>query len=296
MANSHIELQKYHYFEQIVDFANGPELPITVQKHTHTKTFLINNDGYDNIPNLKALSVQGGPTRNSITDGRFGRNEEDVLIPQPRRRAPGWDGCRERLDGNLDDRGPKYNLMWSQPSQRSMHRGVWSNKHRLFLVFGGTGYTEWKRDPYRPRPTGYGVNDTIEVGYKSGGSLYSGVISDMWVWFRDVCPNNCSFHGRCFYGTCMCDEGYYGIDCSNTSCPGDYCYYDPQTLEQICTHCCSTGHTWVDEDQYRSLDTTSVRKVACDADHHGISNGVCDGFGSCQCAPPFFGLDCSMSK
>jgi hypothetical protein len=65
-------------------------------------------------------------------------------------------------------------------------------------------------------------------------------------------------------------------------------------LEQICTHCCSTGHTWVDEDQYRSLDTTSVRKVACDADHHGISNGVCDGFGSCQCAPPFFGLDCSM--
>ena len=296
LANSHIELQKYHYFEQIVDFANGPELPITVQKHTHTKTFLINNDGYDNVPNLKALSVQGGPTRNSITDGRFGRNEEDVLIPQPRRRAPGWDGCRERLDGNLDDRGPKYNLMWSQPSQRSMHRGVWSNKHRLFLVFGGTGYTEWKRDPYRPRPTGYGVNDTIEVGYKSGGSLYSGVISDMWVWFRDVCPNNCSFHGRCFYGTCMCDEGYYGIDCSNTSCPGDYCYYDPQTLEQICTHCCSTGHTWVDEDQYRSLDTTSVRKVACDADHHGISNGVCDGFGSCQCAPPFFGLDCSMSK
>ena len=51
---------------------------------------------------------------------------------------------------------------------------------------------------------------------------------------RDVCPSNCSFHGKCFYGTCLCDEGYYGIDCSNISCPGDYCYYDEQTLEQVC--------------------------------------------------------------
>ena len=56
----------------------------------------------------------------------------------------------------------------------------------------------------------------------------------MWVWMRDVCPSNCSFHGKCFYGTCLCDEGYYGIDCSNISCPGDYCYYDEQTLEQVC--------------------------------------------------------------
>ena len=161
-------------------------------------------------------------------------------------------------------KGPKYNLMWSQPAQRSMHRGVWSNKHRLFLIFGGTGYTEWKRDPYRPRPTGYGVNDTVEIGYKSGGSLYSGVISDMWVWFRDVCPNNCSYHGKCFYGTCLCDEGYYGVDCSNTSCPGDYCYYDDQTLQQVSSLvglvglCAMCGDCWrcggcCGVDQYLSM-------------------------------------------
>ena len=74
-------------------------------------------------------------------DGRFGRNINPSSIQQPRRRAPGWDACRDRLDGNLDDRGPKYNLMWSQPAQRSMHRGIWSQKHRLFLIFGGTGNT-----------------------------------------------------------------------------------------------------------------------------------------------------------
>lgn len=118
----------------------------------------------------------------------------------------------------------------------------------------------------------------------------------MWVWFRDVCPNNCSYHGDCFYGTCLCNEGYYGIDCSNISCPGDYCYYDEQTLEQKCSHCCSTGYDWVDEDQYLITDTTSLRKVACDANHKGTSNGICDGFGSCQCKPPFFGVDCSLSK
>jgi hypothetical protein len=41
LANSHLELQKYHYFDQIVDFADGPELPVTLQDHTHTKKYLI---------------------------------------------------------------------------------------------------------------------------------------------------------------------------------------------------------------------------------------------------------------
>ena len=44
------------------------------------------------------------------------------------------------------------------------------------------------------------------------------------------------------------------------------------------------------------LDTTSTRKIACDANHKGVSNGICDGFGSCQCKPPYFGVDCSMSE
>ena len=51
----------------------------------------------------------------------------------------------------------------------------------LSLRLHHVGYDEWKRDPYRPRPTGYGPDDTVEYGYKSGGSLFSGVISDMWV-------------------------------------------------------------------------------------------------------------------
>ena len=170
----------------------------------------------------------------------------------------------------------------------------------LFLIFGGTGYTEWKRDPYRNRP-----RETYETpllpgdyGYKSGESLFSGVISDMWVWFRDVCPANCSYHGKCFYGTCLCDEGYYGIDCSNISCPGDFCYYDDQTMEQICVHCCSNNYVHTDTDVY----IPDTRKVACDHDQqyhecmmyplyggvsrrrcwrHGLSSYACSLFGRC---------------
>ena len=291
---SHAMLWNEHRLEDVADFSLAPELPVTLRNHTHVKAYTLENDGYNALPNLAGLSVEAEPTRFTETDGLYGRAMQRMRIPQPRRRAPGWDGCRDRVDGNLDDRGPKYNIMWDQPSQRSMHRGVWSNKHSLFLIFGGTGYTEWKRNPHRKRP-----RETYETpllhedyGYKSGESLPSGVISDMWVWFRDACPANCSYHGRCFYGTCICDEGYYGIDCSNMSCPGDFCYYDEQTLEQNCVHCCSYNYVHTDKDVY----IPDTRKVACDHDHHGTSNGICDGFGSCQCRPPFMGLDCSISK
>lgn len=35
-------------------------------------------------------------------------------------------------------------------------------------------------------------------------------------------------------------------------------------------------------------------KVPCSRDEPGYSHGICDGFGTCQCAPPFLGDDCSV--
>lgn len=111
-----------------------------------------------------------------------------------------------------------------------------------------------------------------------------------WQFNINKCPGNCSNHGSCKYGFCFCDNGYYGIDCSNTSCPGTFCYYDDITNEQICNHCCHSGHSHSDGEPYLS----DVRKVPCDKSHPGESNGICDGFGNCQCAPPFITDDCSV--
>ncbi|CAN0484135.1 unnamed protein product, partial [Laminaria digitata] len=54
--------------------------------------------------------------RDTSLDGLFGRSDQPVFIPQPRRLAPGWDGCRDRQDGREDlDQG----LMWEHPGHRS---------------------------------------------------------------------------------------------------------------------------------------------------------------------------------
>lgn len=45
------------------------------------------------------------------------------------------------------------------------------------------------------------------------------------------------------------------------------------------------GDTYVTEDISRSR---------CSATSSGESHGICDGFGTCQCAPPFIGDDCSI--
>lgn len=39
---------------------------------------------------------------------------------------------------------------------------------------------------------------------------------------------------------------------------------------------------------------TDLSKSPCSADNPGESNGICDGFGTCQCRPPFLGEDCSI--
>ena len=91
-------------------------------------------------------------------------------------------------------------------------------------------------------------------------------------------------------GHCYCYDGYYGIDCSNSSCPGTYCAYDNTIHLQHCQHCCSATYVHTDADVF----VENQRKVPCDATHKGLSHGICDGFAQCQCAPPFLTDDCSV--
>ena len=49
-----------------------------------------------------------------------------------------------------------------------------------------------------------------------------------------------------------------------------------------------------DAERYLGDRSLEERKVPCDAEHPGQSRGICNGYGTCQCAPPFIGDDCSI--
>ena len=258
---------------------------------------------------MRCTSNFGEPTRvqeeAGLLDGLYGRSSERIRIPIPRRQSPGWDGCRDRYN---DDEGFVNELAFIRPQQRSDHRSIYidllplytpeapiasqaeramekgdvsirtgvsvkAGKKGEIYIFGGVGYSEVKQETY---------SETYE----------SIVREDFWRLGVHECLNNCSSHGVCDYGFCTCFDGYYGTDCSNISCPGDYCWYDNVTHVQHCQHCCHSGHHHVDGEDW--TDGINKHKVQCTIDTPGESNGVCDGYGHCQCAPPFLGEDCSM--
>lgn len=194
------------------------------------------------------VSVKGEPTRGRTHDGLFGRSDVPVLIPQPRRQSPQWDGCED--------------IHWTTPLPRSDHAGAYIEKYDMLVTYGGISYNA--------------ANKTKTTNI---------VLGDMWVLNVHNCAGNCSNNGVCRNGFCRCDPGFYGVDCSNFTCPGSVCEYDNDNA-QHCTHCC--------------FDRVSDRKIPCrleDIDlmlFTGKSEGTCDGFGTCQCAPPYIGEDCSI--
>eukprot|EP00948_MAST-09A_sp_MAST-9A-sp1_P000942 g942.t1 len=241
-----------------------------------------NLPGYCPAQNTQNGEVYGMPTKISQNlTGLNGAVNDTIFILQQKNQKPGWDGCRHRFDGRQDLNPPFPNkLLWREPYGTSMHKAVFIEKpeEQFLLVYGGHGYEE----------------DQLPLKYQT----HSTTVKDkFWQFNINKCPDDCNGQGRCSYGYCFCDVGYYGLDCSNISCPGDYCRYDEVTNEQICKHCCSAPfkhHTATWNDTSRDRYYPHMRKVPCDADHVGTSNGICDGFGQCQCNPPYIGDDCSI--
>ena len=198
----------------------------------------------------RCTTAKGVPTTGG--DGLFGRSIGPVEVPQPRRQAFGWDGCRE------EDMAHGAEL-WTYPSSRSDHTGFFYPEDGLLLFYGGVGYgtggTYVPQDP------------SLEMTHETT------VLNDFWAYNINKCNNDCNNQGECRYGFCICDSGFYGLDCSNMTCPGDFCYYDEVTNEQVCNHCCYAGYTHTDEDVY----VPDTKKVFCSKEETGHSNGICDG-------------------
>jgi len=217
----------------------------------------------------------GQPTRfdktvnNVLTDGKGGRYRHGLVLNQPGRRSYGWDGCRDRVDGQ--GAPLPQELQWEKPNARWAHKAAYSSKHSVIMMFGGQSYNKTEFQDF----------STTHL---------STIVGDFWEYSLNACPHNCSNQGRCQDGYCYCRDGFYGLDCSNISCPGDYCYYDDVTHEQVCRHCCFANYTHNSQEHYQR----DVRKIPCSAEFPGRMNGICDGFGHCQCSPPFVGQDCSV--
>jgi len=225
-------------------------------------------------------SVYGIPTFfDGNLDGKFGRATTNITIPQYRRASPGWDGCRHRFDKRLD---LPTEMQWERPSPRAFASSIFVEDYDLMLMYGGeTGVRE-------ELPT---LQITHEVT----------VNGELWEWGRFACPSNCTGHGDCWYGYCYCFDGFYGIDCSNHTCPGTSCIYNSTTHKQDCIHCASLPYVHTDEDPSY---IEGMRKVPITYDsfvwglpvseRKKYTHGICDGFGKCQCSPPFLTDDCSV--
>lgn len=169
---------------------------------------------------VKSYSVFHEPTRETLLDGQNGRWSDPIFVPHPRRRAPGWDGCRDREDRRKD---LPQELQWVQPTQRFAHAAVYSEDLAILFLYGGENYEN--------------------EGLQSDEATFPSTnVADLWYFNVQHCANNCSNHGECDYGNCHCNDGWYGIDCSNATCPGDYCHYDGDTFTTTCIHCASLPH------------------------------------------------------
>lgn len=200
----------------------------------------------------ETFSVAGRPGPARLDSG-----EETFSVPQQRNQAPGWDGCRHRADNRTD---VPQRLQWEQPAPVAWHKAVYLPDQHRMLVHGGIGFAQEEAQS---------ASRTFDVQAQQGlwsfhlrAYTSAGVASRS---FRLVvnargagsCVSGCSGHGVCHYGHCLCEQGFYGIDCSNgapqspqrficcpalslqtVSCPGDVCLHDPYTWEQRCLHCC----------------------------------------------------------
>lgn len=224
------------------------------------------NETHDGVIKESCTSVYAEPTRGMTIDGLAGRASSPVRIAQPRRQRPGWDGCVTRADGRTD---LPDQLTYVRPRARSGHDAVWLEATNEIIMYGGHSYHV--RQPKSIQNSW----DTVTR-------------DDMWYFNLYHCINNCSDHGVCQDGFCKCYVGYYGEDCSNTSCPGTSCYYDEYTKKQVCRHACQAGYNHTDNDVY----VPDITKIPCTRGSPGEVNGVCNGFGTTQCAPPYVGDDC----
>ncbi|KAH9144466.1 hypothetical protein AeRB84_011593 [Aphanomyces euteiches] len=263
-------LEQSAFLEALYPVNCTDDLSARANPHSGTyRAYVPVNDSTKTTLELEKEAHYGTTTFSVIADPTRGLGlSTPTFYSQARRQAPGWDGCRDRVDDRTD---LPWDLQWSKPNQRAGHTAAYHSGYHLMLLYGG-----------------YGVER--EELYKTNSTTPAVTYGDWWSYSLANCIKNCSLHGICSYGHCVCDDGYYGTDCSNITCPGSVCEYDDVKQSTTCAHCCFSGFEHTDNDTY----VPNIQKLPCSGNITRYSNGICDGFGQCICRPPFIGADCSI--
>lgn len=95
---------------------------------------------------------------------------------------------------------------------------------------------------------------------------------------RKTCPNWCSKNGYCMGGICNCITGYYGDDCSKTTCTTGL-YYNP--LSGTCVSICPNGY-------YQNPYNTACEKCASSCQQCYGEPTTCTGCVSTANNPQYF--------
>jgi hypothetical protein len=99
--------------------------------------------------------------------------------------------------------------------------------------------------------------------------------------YTSSCTDDCSNHGDCQYGTCICDLGWYGDACADVRCDTD-CNDNGACSLGLCY--CNANYTGYN---------CSIRQCPSACSTHGVCSGAPDW--TCVCTDSWSGIDCATA-